>query len=489
MPTPTDFPQLGHVGNLRKIDISDTLDRTPYIARGKHLLIGQRKHRNQTDALIYLGKCIEQTRVSNKYDANVWLDVRTPHIIYICGKRGSGKSYDLGILAEGLIFARDSKVSTKNVRITTLIFDTQNQFWSLSDAPRNELDEDREQLQYLKQWELPPKGLDSVNLFKPRGEHSDLPGVADFVIDPADLAVDDWCGLFGLERFSPQGQCIRSLLEKVGKEGYEVEEESGGRLKRITIAPKPQFGLDDLVDCLTRDIEMLDQSQKQTRDSVLWKIQSFQDSELFQSGGMNIREVLQPGQLSVFLLRNLDNATKALVVGIFSKKILNLMGDYHTKRKICRRMGHELTEEYKGLPDGMWILIDEAHLICPSDSHTAAKPSLIDYVKRGRDAGLSLVMATQQPSAVDSRVVSQVDVVIAHRLVVDSDISAALARLPSRFPNSVVVGSEKITDVNSLIRMLDTREAWVGDAESGRAFLMAMRPRVSAHGGDEPVVI
>lgn len=486
---PTEFPQLGHIGNLRKIDVSDTLNRTHYITRGKHLLIGQRKHRGKTDALIYLGKCIEQTRVSNKYDANVWLDVRTPHVIYICGKRGSGKSYDLGIIAEGLLFGRDSKVTTKDLQITTVIFDTQNQFWSLSDAPKEELDEDREQLEHLAQWELPPRGLEGVRLFKPRGEQADLPGVTDFVIDPAELDVDDWCGLFGLERYTPQGQCVRSLLQKVGVEGYEVEEESGGRLRQVKIAAKSQYGLADLVDCLKRDIEMLDQSQKQTRDAVLWKLESLQDSELFQSGGMNIREVLRRGQLSVFLLRNLDNATKALVVSIFAKKILTLMGDYHTKRKIRRRLNRQLTEEYEGLPDGVWVLIDEAQLICPSDAQTAAKPVLIEYVKRGRDAGLSLVMATQQPSAVDSRVVSQVDLVISHRLVVDSDISAALARLPSRFPTSVTIGSERITDVNSLIRMLDTREAWIGDAESGRAFLIAMRPRVSAHGGDEPVVI
>ena len=485
----TEFPQLGHIGDLRKIDVSDTLERTHYIPRGKHLLIGQGKLRGKTDALIYLGKCIEQTRLSNKYDANVWLDVRSPHVIYVCGKRGSGKSYDLGILAEGLLLSRDSKVTTKDLRITTVIFDTQNQFWSLCYAPQKGLDEDREQLKHLAEWRLPPKGLEGVRVFKPRGEQTDLPGLTDFVIDPAELDVDDWCGLFGLERYTPQGHCIRSLLLKVGMEGYEVEEESGGRLKRVEVNAKSQYGLADLVDCLKRDIEMLDQSQKQTRDAVLWKLESLQDSKLFQCGGMNIREVLRRSQISVFLLRDLDNATKALVVSIFAKKILNLMGDYHTKQKISRRLNRQLPAEYEGLPEGVWIFIDEAQLICPSDSQTAAKPILIEYVKRGRDAGLSLVMATQQPSAVDSRVVSQVDLVIAHRLVVDSDISAALARLPSRFPTSVTIGSEKITDVNSLIRMLDTREAWIGDAESGRAFLIAMRPRVSAHGGDEPVVI
>jgi hypothetical protein len=484
-----ELPQLGHIENLRKITVSDPLVRTPYIPRGKHLLIGQRKNRGKIDALVFLGKCIEETKISNKYDANVWLDIRTPHIIYICGKRGSGKSYDLGILAEGLMLNRASKVTTKEIPLTAIIFDTQNQFWSLNDAPKKTLVEDGEQLEFLRQWDLPPTKINNIKLFKPKGENTDLPSVNDFVIDPIELDIDDWCGLFGLERYSPQGECIRSLLNKVGNEGYEIEDKSRGHSKNVHIPPKQRYGINDLINCLLHDLEMLDQSQRQTRDAVLWKLESVQGSNLFQSGGINIRDILQPGQLSIFLLRNLDNATKALVVGVLGKRILSIMGDYHTRRKIGRRLNKPLPPEYSNLPDGIWILIDEAHIICPSDAQTAAKPIMIEYVKRGRDAGLSLVLATQQPSAVDSRVISQVDIVIAHRLVVDSDISAALARLPARFPTSISIGSETVSDVNSLIRMLDTREAWVADAESGRAFLIAMRPRVTAHGGDEPVMI
>jgi len=485
----SELPTIGHIGNLRRIDVSEPLDRAPYIARGKHILLGQRKFRGQTDALVLLGKCIEQTRVSNKYDANVWLDIRTPHVIYICGKRGSGKSYDLGILAEGLILGSNSKVTTKDKAITSIIFDTQSQFWALADAPKDTLTEDLEQLDQLRRWALPTIGLSGARLFKPAGEQSDLPKVEDFALDPAELDVDDWCGLFGLERYSPQGQCIRTLLQKVRVDGYEIEETSGGQLRRVRVPATPRYAIPDLVHCLRKDLEMIDQSQKQTRDAVLWKLESLQDSNLFQAGGLNIREVLRPGQISVFLLRNLDNSTKSLVVSIFAKKIFGLMGDYHTKRKVSRRFGRELPERYQELPDGVWILVDEAHLVCPADAYTAAKESLVEYVKRGRDAGLSLVLATQQPSAVDSRVVSQIDLLIVHRLVVDGDISAALARVPADFPKEVSFGSAKISERHALVRALDTGEAWVADAETGRALLVAMRPRVSAHGGDEPVVI
>ena len=486
----SELPTLGHIGNLRRIDVSEPLERAPYIARGKHILLGQqRKFRGQTDALVLLGKCIEQTRVSNKYDANVWLDIRTPHVIYVCGKRGSGKSYDLGIISEGLMLESKSRVTTKDIAITTVVFDTQSQFWALSDAPRDTLAEDLEQLDQLQQLNLPAIGLSGARLFKPAGEYSDLPKVEDFVLDPVELDVDDWCGLFGLERYSPQGQCIRTLLQKVRVDGYEIEEASGGQLRRVRVPPAPRYAISDLIHCLRKDLEMIDQSQKQTRDAVLWKLESLQDSNLFQAGGLNIREVLRPGQISIFLLRNLDNSTKSLVVSVFAKKMFGLMGDYHTKRKVSRRFGRELTEEYHGLPDGVWVLIDEAHLVCPADVHTAAKESLVEYVKRGRDAGLSLVLATQQPSAVDSRVISQIDLLIVHRLVVDGDISAALARVPANFPKEVSFGSAKISERHALVRALDTGEAWIADAETSRALLVAMRPRVSAHGGDEPGVI
>lgn len=188
-------------------------------------------------------------------------------------------------------------------------------------------------------------------------------------------------------------------------------------------------------------------------------------------------------------MRKLDNATKSIVVSVLAKRLFEVMGEYHTRQKISRRRKVDLPAGFEGLPDGAWVIIDEAHLVCPSDRDTSAKGALIEYVKRGRDAGLSLVLATQQPSAIDSRVLSQVDLVIAHRLVMESDIAAALARMPATLPSQITVGGQEVSSSSALIRMLDTREAWIADAESSRSFLVAMRPRITAHGGDEPVLV
>ncbi|MDE2816497.1 MAG: DUF87 domain-containing protein [Chloroflexota bacterium] len=450
--------------------------------------MGQRRNRGDTSALILLGKCIEQARVSNKFDSNVWLDIHTPHVVFVCGRRGTGKSYDLGILAEGLTLGHDSNIATKDTAITTVFFDTQNQFWALLNAPDERLEEDREQLNQLEKWGIPANQIPSAKLFAPSGDPSIHPNVVEFAIDPTELELEDWCGLFGLEVYSPQGQLIRNLLNKVARDGYSVSEGVGRQGHRI-VAAQALYDFPDLIACLKQDIELSEQSQRQTRDAILWKLEALRDSKVFQKRGWDVLEVLKPGQLSIFLLRNLDDSTKSLVVSIIAKKIFRIMGKYHTERKVAERAGKPLPQDYASLPRGVWTLIDEAHIICPSDSHTAAKPILIEYVKRGRDAGLSLVLATQQPSAVDSRVVSQVDLLIAHRLVVDADISAALARVPADFPNDVSFGATRISDRFALVRALETGEAWVADAETNRAILLVMRPRVSAHGGDEPKVV
>ena len=57
--------------------------------------MGQNAPRDDVEA-VYLGKQAETPY------RNVWLDTRGAHVLYVMGKRRSGKSYTLGVLAEGL---------------------------------------------------------------------------------------------------------------------------------------------------------------------------------------------------------------------------------------------------------------------------------------------------------------------------------------------------------------------------------------------------
>jgi uncharacterized protein len=485
----TSLPNLGHLTTTSNIRVPEGIAPSAYIPQGKHIVLGQRRNRGSTDSLVLLGKCLEHTGVRDLFDSNVWFDVNFPHVVFICGKRGSGKSYDLGVLVEGLAFTQESStVSTKHDPVTTIVFDTQSQFWTLVLPPSDGMPEDTRQLEALKQWRLSPAGLPDVTIFIPHGDEHVLGDEREFVISTAEMDPDDWCGLLQVDRYSPMGQCLRTVYKKVTDWGYSRRIGDADAHQEEAVAPKDQYSIHDMIDCLRHDPDLNDQTQKNTRDAVMWRLEGLADSTLFDVSGLDVRELLRPGQTSVVLLRNLDNATKALVVGTVAKKIFGIMGDYHTKRKVISRRGS--TEKMdEDLPSTVWVVIDEAHVVCPAGETTAAKGILTEYVKRGRDAGLSLVLATQQPAAIDSAVLSQIDLAIVHRLAYDSDISAAMARFPARVSRSIKFGERELSDPGTLIRSLDDGVALVGDAESDRAFVVAIRPRLSAHGGGEPALV
>ena len=79
------LPTFGHLGADRGIRGSEPIGRVGYIPKGKHMIIGQRERRGNTEDLIYLGKCIEHTTVQDRYDANIWFDVSFPHVISSTG--------------------------------------------------------------------------------------------------------------------------------------------------------------------------------------------------------------------------------------------------------------------------------------------------------------------------------------------------------------------------------------------------------------------
>ena len=61
-----------------------------------------------------LGSVCELSTAKSRLNWGVWLDAEFPHVILIAGKRGSGKSYDLGIIAEGLCAAEGSVIAQGN---------------------------------------------------------------------------------------------------------------------------------------------------------------------------------------------------------------------------------------------------------------------------------------------------------------------------------------------------------------------------------------
>ena len=406
----------------------------------------------------YIGRVCETSKGRNIFDSAVWLNAGFPSVIGVFGMRGTGKSFNLGIFAECL--AGVSQVSSKGSSSSpaVVIFDVQNQFWTLSIEPSDE--SDKKQLDMLSKWNLAPMGISNICCWSPAGVNSHIQESREYRIAPDQLDKSDWLALLELERYSAIGQALLELI-------------------RHTSDHTPAA-----LAANARSSGILSSFQSQTVDALRWRLESVAETDLISIPGVNINELLVPGRISVILLRNLPDSLRALTAAILVRLLAARMTGFHQQRKIAKRDRMNFPKE--DLPQQLWVMMDEAHVIAPREGNTPANDPLVDYVKRGRDSGLSLIFATQQPSAVDDKLMSQVDMTFTHALGFEADVQAAVARMPTRKPMVYKCGGESLSSPSDLIRSLKPGEAIIADSANQRPFVVTMRPRLSVHGGDTP---
>jgi len=134
----------------------------------------------------------------------------------------------------------------------------------------------------------------------------------------------------------------------------------------------------------------------------------------------------------------------------------------------------------KGIPM-VWMFIDEAQQFVPREGSTLASDILInEWLRQGRQPGLSIVMATQRPSSLHPDVMSQSDIVICHRLTSQEDISALESVRPTYMRE----------DFGESLRKMGNERgtALVVDDTTETSHIIRMRPRLSWHGGSEQLV-
>ncbi len=113
-------------------------------------------------------------------------------------------------------------------------------------------------------------------------------------------------------------------------------------------------------------------------------------------------------------------------------------------------------------PPKTWVVIDE--VIFPSEKQTAASAILLRFVREGRNFGLSLAFTTQQPSAIDPRIMAQVDIQIAHTLTVSKDISNVLGNLKAREPARFQLRGVQVSMADA-VRHLQIGQAFVSSVD------------------------
>jgi tRNA(Met) C34 N-acetyltransferase TmcA len=155
--------------------------------------------RNESDkakfgqtGLATIGKSYVTMATATSLSNPLKIDVARSHVILVAGKRGSGKSYTLGVIAEEL--ANLPPETAKN--LASLVFDTMGIFWTMKFA--NEKD-----TPLLQEWDLKTKSL-PVNVFVPFGKIKDyqarnIPFDKTFALLPSELQAEDWLSVFNLE--------------------------------------------------------------------------------------------------------------------------------------------------------------------------------------------------------------------------------------------------------------------------------------------------
>ena len=246
------------------------------------------------------------------------------------------------------------------------------------------------------------------------------------------------------------------------------------------------YDLDQLMEIVKNDPE----SDRVTISVVMNEFEKAKGWQIFSKEGTRLKEIVAGGQVTILDVSPYATMAsgweiKNLVIGIICRSLFQ-------QRMLARK-----TEEFKSVDAAMhyfskdvkekmedplvWVAIDEAHEALPHDGKTAASDALITILREGRQPGISLILATQQPAKIHTDVMTQSDTVIAHRLTAKMD-TEALGMLMQSYMRS---GLDE--EINGLPRLKGA--AVLFDDANERLFPVQMRPRFTWHGGGSPTAI
>nr|WP_152436346.1 ATP-binding protein [Halosimplex carlsbadense] len=312
--------------------------------------------------------------------APLHVDLDGPHATLIVGKRGYGKSYTLGVLAEALARADG---------VAPVVADPMGVFPTLGEPAEGD--------------PVPAEVIDD-------------PRIAATTLDPR-----SWCALLDLSPESGAGALVWR-------------------------AARNESTLPDMRDA----IEATDAPGVDRRAAV--NHLDLADSwGVFDPEGMDARE-LGSGAVTVVDVSGLDSAPMNAVVRGIGEALYRARVDGEIPR----------------LP---WFLVDEAHTFFGGVGEAALETILT----RGRAPGVSLVLATQRPSAVSEVAVSQSDIVFSHRLTSEADLAALEAAQPTYMGESL---TERLPASPGEVIVIDDATETVHSA--------TVRRRETPHGGDSP---
>lgn len=421
------------------------------------------------------------------------LDTTAEHVLAVLGKRGTGKSYTLGVVLEGLgCGPTETPIGKCGIPRATLVLDVLDIFWTsalpLTPSPSKELQKQYDRLVKARLTTTPV----GVDVWVPAGYQNpdiDLPGTNVLRIAPSDLTAEDWGTLFDLDLLAePRGMLLDEIVRKVALAGWT---DLGG----IKHVPMPVYSFVEMIDCLDNDMSIAQAYVDNTRRSIRQRLSAQAAHPLFQGGPTPLGQLLKSNRVTVLMLGRLPDSMKQVLTSILARQIMRDRRDASFAKKRLDLDPHlsevdrkRLSEVVENSLPRTWVLVDEAQVLAANDQTTLSGESLVKFAKEGRNYGLSLGIATQQPSAVDSRLMSQVETLVVHQLTTKADIDIALRSVKSPLPDEIRIDGS-VASAEDLLRVLEQGDALFSCANASRTMarscVVKVRPRVTAHGGYE----
>tara|TARA_Y100000310_G_scaffold71983_1_gene67925 strand:- start:4742 stop:7291 length:2550 start_codon:yes stop_codon:yes gene_type:complete len=356
-------------------------------------------------------------------------------------------SYSMSVLIEE--FARQPIEIRK--RLSVIVIDTVGIFWSLKLPTKHGIKE-------LEKWDLKPEKTD-IRVLVPKGKldfykKKEMPIDGAFTLRVSELETAEWMSLFKLSWKDPEAILISRIFE-------EVKEKLGAL-----------YGLDELITAAKNDKE----SEKNTRDGVAGRFRAAKTWGLFEKEGTKIKEIAKPAAITVIDVSAYRQAvgmegTRDVIVGLLGKRLFEERMLYRKEEEIRQTKG--LTRE-SDLPI-IWMMIDEAHMFMPKDEDSFALSVLLEWVRVGRQPGLSLLLATQRPNKLHPDAISQCDLFISHRMTAQPDIDAVAQLRPSYLHQDFDKYYQEMPRSKGYALILDD--------QSEKLWLIKVRPRFSWDAG------
>ena len=230
-----------------------------------------------------------------------------------------------------------------------------------------------------------------------------------FALDIAELNPEDWIITFGLEITNPVSILIQRILSQLKEKG--------------------KFEIKDIINSIEKD----EKTQRETKNAAIGMFEAAEEWGIFAKGGekpTEINDLVNAGMTSVLDLSVYNSVgafnIRAFVISLVSRKIFNQRMESRKAEEIesvSKGINLSFVAEKKENPL-VWIFIDEAHEFLPLNGRTAATDALVQLLREGRQPGISLVLATQQPGQIHRDVMTQSDIVISHRVTSQPDIGS-----------------------------------------------------------------